>query len=203
MLRRTLCSLHADGTLSQSALEDQGTGHWALWWSKWTLQPVLSLDTSFWSKTAWDLWLHYDSSSLHGGHCWEIQTWGLWRNAFTSCKMSWYFRLVMKTKLLTPQSIIDRLNDIREWINKNGFSNRGRVSVSDDIYSLEKALEIVCTASETLKSWERAYQKFYLEKTVEDHPEFAKKWANQWERVRCNWDDPEYLYNMAVKYNSK
>ena len=107
----------------------------------------------------------------------------------------------MKTKLLTPQSIIDRLNEIQEWINKNGFGNRGRVSVSDDIHSLEKALEIVCTASETLKSWERAYQKFYLEKTVKDHPEFAKKWANQWERVRSNWDGPEYLYNRAVEYN--
>lgn len=109
----------------------------------------------------------------------------------------------MKTKILTPQSIIDRLNEIREWISKNGFSNRGRVSVSDDIHSLEKALEIVCTASETLKSWERAYQKFYLEKTVEDYPEFAKKFANQWERVRSNWDGPEYLYNKAVEYNKK
>lgn len=107
----------------------------------------------------------------------------------------------MKRKVLTPQSIIDRLNEIREWINKNGFGNRGLHHVSDDINSLEKALEIVCTASETLKSWEKAYQKFYLEKTIGDHPEFAKKWSNQWERVRSNWDGPEYLYTRAVEYN--
>lgn len=109
----------------------------------------------------------------------------------------------MKTQILTPESIINRLYEIQDWINKNGFSNRGRHSAGDSAKELQKALEIVCTASETLKSWERVYQKFYLEKTVEDHPEFAKKWANQWERVRCNWDNPEYLYNMAVKYNSK
>lgn len=108
----------------------------------------------------------------------------------------------MKTKLLTPQYyIIDRLNEIQEWINKNGFSNRGLHHVSDDINSLEKALEIVFTASETLKSWERTYQKFYLEKTVEEHPEFAKRWSKLWERVRNNWDGPEYLYNRAVEYN--
>lgn len=108
----------------------------------------------------------------------------------------------MKTKILTPESIIDRLNEIQKWVNENGFSNRGRYSPSDDARKLEQALETVLTASETLKSWERAYQKFYLEKTVKDHPEFAKKWANQWERVRNNWDDPEHLYHRAVEYNS-
>lgn len=112
----------------------------------------------------------------------------------------------MKTKLLTPQSIIDRLNEIQEWINKNGFGNRGRHSAGDSAKELQNALEIVLTASNTLYEHECGYMYLYLEKTIEEHPDFAKKWENAWHPIKMGWvregRDLEYLYNRAVEYNS-
>lgn len=112
----------------------------------------------------------------------------------------------MKTQILTPESIINRLYEIQDWINKNGFSNRGRHSAGDSAKELQKALETVLTASKTLYDHECAYMYLYLEKTIKEHPDFAKKWEKAWYPISMGWiregQDLQYLYNRAIEYNT-
>lgn len=92
--------------------------------------------------------------------------------------------------------IISSIREIGKWTSKNGFSNRGRHTISYYADELEKAERIVTLAYRTLERCENAYMHFYIEKTMEMHPELTKRFEKLWERVHNGWADHSELVHL-------
>lgn len=106
---------------------------------------------------------------------------------------------------MTIDEIISNIRAIGKWNSEHGFGNRGQRHPSDVAYELEKAYELCSMAYYTYQKWENTYMYFFIEKTMEMHPDLKTMYHHLWEPVYMGWDrsgkEFRRLYHICVEKN--
>lgn len=101
------------------------------------------------------------------------------------------------------KDIVYRLTQIQEWIDENGFGNRGcpGQSPSKSAEELEKALNTLLNAYNTLARWERFYMGLFIEKALQEYPRIKRAYPEKVHKYEGGWmsfDELDRFYRTIL-----